>query len=244
MPICLYCLNDKPVADFNREHVVPEAFGKFKNNFVLHETVCTDCNTYFGKTLDLKLGRQSIEGLDRYDANMKRPDDKTRFGGTLTLSARINDGGFADGAEVYWAAAPDESRLVLHLYPQFGVTDGGRTLWFRSEQLPQRNDLSRHGFAQEAAISVKSVGMDADLSFGLLAAKGYSTSKPEVAGGTQEGEELDIRISGQVDRLLRRAIAKIACNYLAHDTQQSLRCHRRWQCAGSFVTGRQKTSVQ
>jgi HNH endonuclease len=216
MPTCLYCLKEKPVAEFNREHVVPEAFGKFENNFVLHEIVCTECNSYFGSTLDLKLGRQSIEGLDRYDANVKRPDEKTRFGGTPTLSARVNDGGFADGAEVYWGAAADESRLVLQLYPQFGVTDGVRTAWFKSEQLPHRNDLSSHGFSHEAEISVKSVEMDADSAHGLLAEKGYSTSKPEVAGGTREGEELDIRISGQVDRVLRRAIAKIACNYLAH----------------------------
>lgn len=217
MPTCLYCLKDKPVAEFNREHVVPEAFGKFEDNFVLHETVCADCNSYFGNTLDLKLGRYSIEGLDRYDADVRRPDAKTRFGGTPTLSARINDGGFADGAEVYWAAAADGSRLVLHLYPQFGVTDGVRTVWFRSEELPQRNDLSSHGFAEEAAISVKTVGMAADFAHGLLAAKGYNTSRPEVAGGTREGEEIDIRISGQVDRVLRRAIAKIACNYLAHE---------------------------
>lgn len=216
MPTCIYCLNDKPAADFNREHVIPEAFGKFENNFVLHETVCTDCNSSFGRTLDLKLGRQSIEGLDRYEAEVKRPDEKTKMGGTPSLAARVNDGSFVDGAEVYWAASADQSCLVLHLFPQFGVTDGVRTVWFRAEELPPRSEVGLHGFSEAAEISVKCVGMDVDSAQQQMAAQGYRTSKPEVVGGTRAGDELDIRISGHIDRVIRRAVAKIACNYLAH----------------------------
>jgi hypothetical protein len=215
MPTCLYCLETKEPGGFNREHVVPEGFGKFDGNSVLHSTVCADCNSYFGRTLDLKLGRQSIEGLDRYDADVKRPDEKTKFGGMPTLTARVQDGSFIDGAEVYWAASENQ-RLVLQLFPQFGVMDGVRTVWFRAEALPQRSDLAPHGFPPEQAVSVKCVGMSPESAQQQLSAKGYNTSKPEIAGGTAAGDELDIRISGQIDRVLRRAVAKIAFNYLAH----------------------------
>jgi hypothetical protein len=216
MPTCLYCLETKELGSFNREHVIPEAFGKFEDNLVLHGTVCTACNSHFGRTLDLKLGRHSIEGLDRYEADVKRPDEKTKFGGAPTLNARVQDGSFVDGAEVYWAASEDQSRLVLHLFPQFGVTDGARTVWFRAEELPRRDNLLPHGFAEGRDISVKCVGMDSEPAQEQLAAHGYNTSRPELAGGTAAGDELDIRISGEIDRLLRRAVAKIACNYLAH----------------------------
>jgi len=33
---CIWCLETKPESAFNREHVIPEAFGKFENNLVLN----------------------------------------------------------------------------------------------------------------------------------------------------------------------------------------------------------------
>jgi hypothetical protein len=213
---CLYCLESKADSEFNREHVVPEAFGKFDSNFVLLGTVCEACNSYFGSTLDLKLARQAIEGLDRYDAKVRKPDAKTKLGGTPTLSARVNNGSFADGAEVYWAPSEDQTRLSLHFFPQFGVTDGTRTVWFRVEDLPQRSDVAAHGLSNTGDISVKCVEMDADWAEKRMREQGYNTSPPEQVGATRADEEIDIRISGQIDRVLRRAVAKIACNYLAY----------------------------
>lgn len=32
MKLCIYCLEKKPDDQFNREHVVPEAFGKFTDS--------------------------------------------------------------------------------------------------------------------------------------------------------------------------------------------------------------------
>ena len=62
--ICIYCKESKLKAKelWNREHVIPEAFGKFKNNFVLHYTVCKVCNQKFGDAIDLILSRESYEG--------------------------------------------------------------------------------------------------------------------------------------------------------------------------------------
>lgn len=213
---CADCLEAKEQARFDREHVVPEAFGKFEHNFVLHDTVCADCNAYFGRTLDLQLGRQSIEGLDRYDTSTKAPDANTKLGGSTTLTGRVNDGGFADGAEVYWASSEDRAQLVLQFFPQFGVTDGSRTTWFRAQHLPPRSNLAEHGFTHEGEIAVKCLGMDGDSAQQELSAKGYAVEKPVQAGGTRLGDEINIRISGKIDRILRRAIAKIACNYLAY----------------------------
>src|SRR4051812_37658358 len=67
---CLYCDETKPLAAFNREHVLPEAFGKYEDNLVLHHRVCADCNTHLGRELDLPLARDSKEGLDRFEHNL------------------------------------------------------------------------------------------------------------------------------------------------------------------------------
>ena len=69
---CIYCLANKPESQFNREHVIPEAFGVFQQNLVL-DCVCQACNDFFGRDLDLKLGRDTIEGLDRFRYGLKTP---------------------------------------------------------------------------------------------------------------------------------------------------------------------------
>ena len=35
MKRCIHCLAEKPDSSFNREHVLPEAFGTFEGNLVL-----------------------------------------------------------------------------------------------------------------------------------------------------------------------------------------------------------------
>ena len=53
-PTCIYCRATGVV--FDRDHVIPEAFGMFENNFVL-TCVCKSCNKFFGDELELVLGR-------------------------------------------------------------------------------------------------------------------------------------------------------------------------------------------
>jgi hypothetical protein len=52
MPICIYCVTDKPASAFTKvEHVLPQAFGRFRDNLTLKDTVCDDCNEFFGNPL-------------------------------------------------------------------------------------------------------------------------------------------------------------------------------------------------
>src|SRR5205814_9517651 len=67
---CIYCQGSG--VKFNREHVIPEAFGKFKDNFVL-TCVCVNCNQFFGDELELVLGRNSREAILRLHHGVKAP---------------------------------------------------------------------------------------------------------------------------------------------------------------------------
>ena len=61
---CIYCLKEKISNEFRkREHVIPQMFGRFKNNLILRGFVCDNCNRYFGDNLELALGRDTIEGI-------------------------------------------------------------------------------------------------------------------------------------------------------------------------------------
>ena len=90
MPACIYCLEEKPEDQFNREHVIPESFGGFSDGLVLHNVVCEACNSYFGKTLDRILARGTPEGLQRYLWGVKDPEEVHKFEyHNLRLSADI-----------------------------------------------------------------------------------------------------------------------------------------------------------
>ena len=49
---------------FDRDHVMPEAFGTFDENWTL-DCVCKACNGHFGRTIELTLARGSTEALLR-----------------------------------------------------------------------------------------------------------------------------------------------------------------------------------
>lgn len=69
---CIYCLETKPVSDFNAEHVVQRSMtAGIQNNLTLIERVCQACNSYFDKHLDRPLAKDSIHGLDRLREGIK-----------------------------------------------------------------------------------------------------------------------------------------------------------------------------
>jgi hypothetical protein len=50
---------------------MPQAFGTFEQSFVLSDCVCSDCNKYFGDTLELRLSRDSMEAILRLRYGIK-----------------------------------------------------------------------------------------------------------------------------------------------------------------------------
>ena len=53
---CIICKKDKQKEDFNEEHVFPESIG---GKYKIH-TVCKECNSYFGKTIDNKFTNSGV----------------------------------------------------------------------------------------------------------------------------------------------------------------------------------------
>ncbi len=58
---CIYCGSDRPPR-VKREHVMPQMFGTFKDNWTV-DFVCDGCNQFFGDKLEVYLGRDSMEAL-------------------------------------------------------------------------------------------------------------------------------------------------------------------------------------
>lgn len=86
---CIYCLQEKDETAFNREHVVPRMMGTYQNGYVLSNyEVCEECNSYFSRELEDKIGLNSIESFLRMQHGREMSDgrtmrrDRTRFYGT------------------------------------------------------------------------------------------------------------------------------------------------------------------
>lgn len=83
MPQCIYCGREGPVREFNREHVLPRAFGHFQNAPTLTSgrryRVCRVCNQQLGDQVDVVLARGSIEAALRVMRGLVPPDDLGRL---------------------------------------------------------------------------------------------------------------------------------------------------------------------
>lgn len=61
--ICIFCLNDKQIAEFSEEHIFPEAIG---GKIVLPDAVCTKCNSTLGTSIDVGLTDHELIAMKRY----------------------------------------------------------------------------------------------------------------------------------------------------------------------------------
>src|SRR3989442_15063428 len=119
MPPCIYCRPTDPPCGFNREHVIPEALGTFRDNLTLSNSeVCWDCNDHFNKVLDVILTRDSSEALLRFPHDLKDPAE---VGGMFTRRVRVrlldNDPQFRGMHLGFEAPPPGESQPRIGLVP-------------------------------------------------------------------------------------------------------------------------------
>jgi len=222
--VCIYCKKEKAGADFNREHVLPDSFGGFENSLVLHDIVCTDCNGYFGRELDLALARSSSEGLERYSWHVRPAKDVDRFRyGDVLVRLDAPD---TDWDETLVRKVPTdvlgESRVELIPQAVFRTKDGGLRhvpLW----------DIRRGDWKDDDAIDLSSdirVLAPGDLYDEVVVALLEHGIRFEAHGelpAPQEDDgELNVIHLFALTDVLRRAVAKIAFNYLAYTNGKEL----------------------
>ena len=80
---CIYCKQVKDENDFNREHVVPRMMGRYTDGLVLSQyQVCEECNSYFSKEIENKVGLNSYEAFLRMKSGTKRMSNGRKVDGT------------------------------------------------------------------------------------------------------------------------------------------------------------------
>jgi HNH endonuclease len=212
--VCIYCLIKKPEDAFNREHVIPEAFGTFQGNLVL-DCVCQDCNQHFGDTIDLKFARDSIEGIDRFWSGMKSPAEFKSFGHKSTTKVKFKDGAIQGGTG-YAAANLEGQELKVFAFPQIGLQQPpGPILWFLPDDLPRKSALPELGFDVKQGCFVHVREMSIEQATEALAKVGFNKLESWQTTMSDPGEVVETEMVGIIGRPEMRVATKIAMNYLA-----------------------------
>lgn len=215
---CIYCLEEKSSASFTKgEHVIPESFGKFRNNFVLHKTVCDECNQYFGDNLEIDLARDTYEGsIARYDHGIKKPSEFKTIGKKSRIKVRVKEGPLK-GSYEYPVYVPQREKICLEPLPQVGFlrADSSGYDYFLIDEIPSSIFFNNQVHNISNPKGILTIGCDHETAEDALNRKGYYF-------GPEENHEVAYihpgpsKIYGRNDRKIARAIAKIGFNYLAY----------------------------
>jgi len=215
---CIYCKEQKPVSEFDREHVLPEAFGKFKDALVLHDAVCRECNQYFGNTLDNRLARGSMQGAIRYLRGIKplqkfRDVDRER----VKLSARALGEPTLRQAE--FVKTPEGEGLAFTSGISYQSISSNKEQFVSLEALERGNWNKSDDIDRQHPVILSYRG-DAQVLERIQQALAKLKLGVEILGTidrTEAGQRVLVVVDAVIeDVLLDRAIAKIAFNYLAY----------------------------
>lgn len=213
---CIYC-HATSTNRFPREHVIPEAFGKFENNLTLG-CVCGECNNYFGKTLELFLARDSGEALLRLRYGLKAISEVTDLK-NIRLTLTVDVPGPWHGARILLRADPTGEKLDSELLPQvaFCKKQDNNWIWLTEDQLGDPSFVSP--YRANKGINIKIVG-PSDEALERLKGKLEKAGIPFKQKGVLEqpitdNGSIQALVEYQIDQVIFRGIAKISFNYLA-----------------------------
>lgn len=236
---CIYCLEEKGKNDFkDKEHVLPQSFGKFENNFTLRKEVCNDCNQFFGDKLEIYLAGDTFEGGTlRYNYGIKKPEKFKSLGRRSRIIYRQMDGKHP-GKYLYQEYSEEAKGMIVAPCPQIGfLKKSGEYEWYLLDDRPTQGQLYDDTYDVHNPEFCLLVGSDREheekilKEYGMNKTHSFTTPDNFNNGGTL------CEVRRVLDEELFRAIAKIGFNYLTywkgadfvlHNDFDTIRRYIRW----------------
>lgn len=210
--ICIYCRKNG-TAPFPKEHVVPRAFGRFRDNLTL-DCVCDGCNSFFDRELELFLTPDSVEALLRVRYGLKTKSGRRKLGKSRLVVRVISPGDWY-GARIVGERDEAGSAITGEPLPQVAFRKFGETewKWFLEEELDQTKEWERYRTEAETKIVGKPDAivqrlMDKLIQLGIVFKKRGTFEK--------HGGQVEVFAEAMLDDIIFRGVAKIALNFLAH----------------------------
>jgi hypothetical protein len=223
---CIYCKKDKSTEEFDKDHVMPRAFGKFHNNLTLINAVCRECNHYFSKELELFLARDSQWGLMRYRYNLSAfVKAKWNSISHARIRLRIDDPNLGEWNGAFVDLIPpahqQENNPDIFIVPQvaFYTKEKKEKIFMPIDEINRANsadlnlDLSScflYGNSDSDIQKVKSLVAELGINADHIIEISEMSPKPGL------GQRIRIAVQTKIDSVILRAIAKIGFNYFAY----------------------------
>lgn len=214
---CIYCLNEKPSDYFGKtEHVLPQSFGRFKKNLTLNEIVCDDCNQYFGDNLEITLSRDTFEGMSRFEYKIKKPKEFKSPGKNSRLSVKVNEGLFK-GAYAFLEYSGEDNKINIMPVPQVGFKKVGSVdyKYYELFKIPEKEYLEKQ-YDMKAPKSIVTLGCEPKVVQDQLKDIGITFNIGGELSPPEKRIDWECEVTGNIDQIVFRAIAKIGFNYLAY----------------------------
>jgi len=217
---CIYCLKDKSETEFSRrEHVMPQCYGAFTpDNLILYHIVCDECNQYFGNNIELYLGRDTVEGVQRYRHGIKPGKDPKH----KRLKFRIAEGELKGIiVKPKYSGIPNENDIEPVLQAGFFKKDIQRYVYFEPDDIPSTKELKDQGYEIKHRKIDFIAENDEDMAhlLSVLKEKGMEIkleAEKEWPEYVKKRNQTLVEGVIRIDRTIYRGIAKIAFNYLAY----------------------------
>lgn len=232
---CIYCLQTKPPALFNSEHVIPKAFGLFgTETFTLINKVCIGCNQELGDAIDNVLSRETLEGIHRFQHGAKSPKElkKFEYKKHARNQTRVATSELLKGHELELVANENGTGLDYKLKDNYDVafkTEDGSYEFYYMNQLPDGEILKQK--YPNCLEGIKIINADKEYDIVQALSRIFNT-KYELNEETHEG---DSQVKAIYTKEAFRAIAKIAFNYLAYFNDSSLMIQEYFDPIRNFI---------
>lgn len=215
---CIYCKQEKDERKFNREHVVPRMMGRYTDGFVLSEhQVCEECNSYFSREIEDKIGLDSYEALLRMRLGTKRMSDGRRIRSNR-LSIIGEEGIFKGIKFIPISDSQSSERVSFEIVPCIGLKkDREEYEYFSIEDIPEATEEVMERL-KEYDSPIIQFGYEAEEVTAVLREKGYINDKL-IYSEKKISEEYTkdnflTSIKFSIDSIVRRVCAKTIFNYL------------------------------
>ncbi|MBY0473233.1 HNH endonuclease [Patescibacteria group bacterium] len=246
MNACIYCKKEGVENFKGVEHVIPQSFGKFSSDTPTLRNVCDECNTYFGKELDLLLARDTIEGVTRSKKGIT--SDAKGAPKSLIFSLEETEENGEYGGALLGPPDPKTGKGGL-LLPQFWIWNIKKDKWERY-RLDQIKDVKiiedEHGGTTPGSRQMRIYGPSKERYDEVVAElkkynipyreKEMMDEIPFLKNVDPDGKVI-VRgtIEGTIDKRHRRAIAKVLFNFATYYIGEAETVKPEWDKARNFI---------
>jgi hypothetical protein len=244
--ICIFCRQTDPSRFRGVEHVIPQGFGRFGSDTPTLDCVCDDCNAYFGRELDRLLTRDTYEGISRYSRGQFSSEARPQQRVALTLTDPAEAGDFV-GLRVSIDGTTGRLMAPATQFHIHNFTTGKDEVYFLRQiaglTLPEA-DYGKPGTNGEKGtwrcniFAPSREAHDAMVDALQRAGIDFRPGTPfQTHWASESAEQLSflVEIRSEVDKLHKRALAKVLMNFVAFHLGRDEALRPRWDFLRRYI---------